>query len=540
MTALLSFPLALLLTTVLLPLCIRYAEVLGLMDSPAAQRKVHTTRIPRSGGLAIALGSLVASVYWMSLDPGLVPLFASLMVILISGLLDDLLDLTSAQKLAAQTLAAVVFLAAYGGFHQIPFFALDSAPLWLCCASTFVFLVGVTNAINLSDGLDGLAAGNSLLSLGMLALLAFQVGETDEVVLALALAGGLLGFLRFNTHPARLFMGDTGAQFLGFSAAALTVIILQQDTLPVSPVLPLLLFGLPILDTFTVMSARALRGRPILQADRTHLHHQFLRLGLKHYEVVALLYMLQAISVGLAYILRYQSDAALFAVYAGYCAAVLGFIVWARAAGWHAHYNGHAQPERRNLWLRQFTWYHEHTAKVLAAGAAVFLLGSALRSDHLSAAVGDLAISAAGLLTAAWIYFRDNPTFVCRLICFFSAIAVIYGSQFQAAPEPTLQVVGDAFVIGLGVALAFAIRMTRKTLFHLDNQDYLVLFIIAVVPFLPLPGLDGSQATRVALRLAVVLYACEYVASKGGGSRWVINGAGLASLALLGMHTGWT
>lgn len=531
MSVLLSFVLALLLTTVLLPLCIRIAAPLGLIDSPTPARKTHTGQIPRSGGLAIAAGSLVAAVYWVPFDSGLLLLFVAVLVILVFGLADDLLELDSLQKLIGQAIGAVILIGAYGAFPDLPFFALGEAPFWLATVTTFVFVVGVTNAINLSDGLDGLAAGNSLLSLGLLAVLAAQAGETNYVVMALALAGGLLGFLRFNTHPARLFMGDAGSQFLGFSAVALALLVMQQDTLPVSPVLPLLLFGLPILDTMTVVGARTLHGRPILKADRSHLHHQFLRLGFKHYEVVAIMYGLQAIIVGLAYLLRYSADVLLLAVYAGYCATVIGFIAWAKSASWRAHSNGQSL-ERRNLWLRKLEWYHLHTAKVLGAAAGAFLLVCGAWNAPHSAGVGDIAMISAALLGAAWLYFRDNPTFVCRLITFVAAVFIVYVS-LVAASQPVFNLLADLYIAGLAAALMLAIRMTRRDLFHLDNQDYLVLFIVAAVPFLPFDEFDGIQVARVALRFAVLLYACEYVASKGQGSRLLLNVCGIGSLLLL-------
>jgi UDP-GlcNAc:undecaprenyl-phosphate GlcNAc-1-phosphate transferase len=402
---------------------------------------------------------------------------------------------------------------------------------------TFAFIVGVTNAVNLSDGLDGLAAGNSLLSFVLLAVLAAEIGHVDYVVLALATAGGLLGFLRFNTHPARLFMGDSGSQFLGFTGAALAVLILREESMPYSAMLPVLIFGLPILDTLSVMAVRKLRGRPMFKADRSHLHHQLLALGLKHYEVVAVLYVLQGIVVLLAYQFRYASDLTLLMTYGAFCAAVLGGILACRLAGWRAHAPSDAVTERRNLWLRN-EWYHYHTAKVLGALVAALFLGGAVYAAGFSAGatedVADLALVTAAALGAAAIWFRGNPEFVGRLVTFVVAAFALYGFLFGLAERPELNLAIDAYFVLLALLLALAIRVTRKSQFHLDTQDYLVLFIVAVVPFLPIAEFDGLVMARAVLRAAVLLYACEYVVTKGGGSRWLLTGAGIVSLAILG------
>jgi UDP-GlcNAc:undecaprenyl-phosphate GlcNAc-1-phosphate transferase len=536
MAVILSFALALFVTTVLLPLCRRYAPAIGLVDTPGAERKVHAESIPRSGGIAIVVGALVAAVMWLPDDATYLPLAGCLGVVIVFGLLDDLHDLRHGVKFIGQAIAAAWFLFAFGGVSQLPFFALDAAPQWLCLLLSFLFLVGVTNGVNLSDGLDGLAAGNSLLSLGLLALLAAQIDEPGYVVIALSVAGGLLGFLRFNTHPASVFMGDTGSQFIGFAAAALTLLIMQDPAMPVSPMLPVLIFGLPILDTLSVMGVRLVRGRPMFQADKSHLHHQFLNMGFKHFEAVAILYALQALVVGLAYLVRFQSDGLVLSAYGAYCFLVLGFLMWARLANWQvrARSNGGGHVERRNLWLRQFDWYHQHTAKVLSAGIAVFFLASAWYLRGASDQLANIALVSAAVLAVAWLYFREQPAFVSRLICFTASAFVVYGFLFHTGVRPVFNLAADVYIAGLAVALFLAIRMTRRSLFHLDNQDYLVLLIVALVPFLPLAEFDGTLVARVVLRLAVLLYACEFVITKGGKTKWIINGAGIGSLVMMG------
>jgi len=537
-SVLLGFALALFLTTIVLPLCLRYSRQLGLIDAPSSDRKVHLEAIPRSGGVAIVIGTVVAASLWMPFDSTYLPLFAAIGVVVLTGYLDDRFDLTGKQKLAGQTIAALLLVYAYAGFTQVPFLPMDSAPPWLLMGWTLLFLVGVTNAVNLSDGLDGLAAGNTLLALVFLAVLGMESNESALTVLALALSGGLLGFLRFNTHPARLFMGDTGSQFLGFTAAAVTVLLLQEEATPVSALLPLLIFGLPILDTVSVMVIRWARGRPVFKADRSHLHHQLLRLGFKHYEVVAILYALQAIILTLAYVLRYQADIVLLLVYLAFCGVVFGAIVVARLGGLSIRAGGGADgalKERRNVWLRQLGWYYEHTAKVLAAGAGLLFVACALVVPPSDPLLGTVALVTAGVLTIIWMFYRQAPEAITRLVASAAAAFALYGLLItpDVATEWTLAL--DLYLTILVSLLVLAIRMTRKALFHLDTQDFLVLFIVILVPFLPLETFDSRLVAKAALRGIAVLYVCEYVVTKGNGSRLVLGVAAIMSLWITGL-----
>ncbi len=536
MAVTLSFALALFVTTVLLPVCRRYAPELGLMDVAGIQRKIHTSSIPRSGGIAIVLGAVIAAVVWMPPDAYYVPLAASVAIVIVFGLLDDLRDLPHYTKLVGQVMAASVFLWAYGYAPQAPFFALDSAPEWVCLGFSFAFIVGVTNGVNLSDGLDGLAAGNSLLSLCLLALFAAQTAETGLLVLALTVAGGLMGFLRFNTHPASVFMGDTGSQFLGFTAAALALLIMQQESLPLSPVVPVLIFGLPILDTVAVMGVRLATRRPLFQADRNHLHHQLLDLGFKHYEVVAILYGLQAVIVSLAYFLRYESDVLVLGVYVAYCATVIGAVFGARAARWRIRPHGpnEAVVERRNVWLRRLSWYQANSARILSAGMSVWLLASTTYLGAPHRQVAHMALVSIMLLATVWIYLDSQPKLVARLITFTASAFAVYIGSSDPENGKVFGWAMDAYLLVLAAALLLAIRMTRRSLFHLDNQDYLVLLIVALAPFIPLESLDGGGVARAVLRLVVLLYVCEYIATKGRKTRTFANVAGLGSLAVIG------
>ena len=535
MTSVLSFVLALLMTTALIPVCRRYASHVGLVDEPGQKRRVHTQVIPRSGGIAIVLGALIAAAVWLPSYQHYLPFIGCICIIAFFGLLDDLTELPSSIKFVGQLIAAFWFIYAYGGITQLPFFPLDSAPTALCLFLSFMFLLGITNAVNLSDGLDGLAAGNSLLSLGLLAVFAAQIGEVGYLVLALTATGGLLGFLRFNTHPASIFMGDTGSQFIGFTAAALTILLLQTDSLPVSPMLPVLIFGLPILDTLSVMGVRLVRGRPMFKADRSHLHHQLLEMGFQHYQVVAILYSLQAVVVGLAYFLRYESDLLILATYLAFCAVVLSLILWGRLSRWRSRAS---QPEtqiieRRNLWLRKLEWYHLHTAKVLAVAVSVFFVAGAWSLDILPKEISQLALITAAVLLAIQLLIRkeENMALVSRLTCFTVTAFLVYGLFGDAGANSQQNLAIDLYLVSVAAALFLAIRVTRKHRFRLDNQDYLVLLLVGLAPLVLLEQFEGAMITRSVLRLAILVYACEYVASKGRHTRPALERGGARQFA---------
>ena len=199
---------------------------------------------------------------------------------------------------------------------------------------TVFALVGAINAVNHSDGLDGLAAGECMLSLIALATLGFLAGSTLVMGLALAAVGGLLGFLRYNSHPARVFMGDSGSQVLGFTVAFLTIYLTQVADTALSAALPLLLLGVPIADILAVLYQRIAGGMNWFKASRNHVHHRLLDLGFRHYETVIIIYSIQASLVVSAVLLRYQSDSTIAAVYLLVAAALFAVLTLAERSGW--------------------------------------------------------------------------------------------------------------------------------------------------------------------------------------------------------------
>ncbi len=322
------------ITVSLIPVMTRLAARFQFVDVPD-QRKVHDIPVPRIGGLAIALGAFVPVIFWITADGFVRAYLIGAGALVIFGLLDDLKGLGYKAKFGGQLLAALVVVF-YGGVKIASLGTLlrgvAQMPDWFAVTLTLFAIVGVTNAINLSDGLDGLAGGISLLGFCCIGYLAYLAGNNIVILLSLSLGGAIFGFLRFNTHPASLFMGDTGSQLLGFSAVVFAIKITQGDT-PLSPVLPLIILGFPVLDTLTVMVERVREGRPPFSPDKNHFHHRLMRLGMSHTEAVFSIYVIQAMMIVSAILFKYYSDWALLISYTAFSTLIIGAFVAADRAG---------------------------------------------------------------------------------------------------------------------------------------------------------------------------------------------------------------
>jgi len=279
-----------------------YATKRGWVSGPQLDRHVHTTSVPRLGGVAI-FGSFVvvaslATLFakWAGL-PFLLPartllsIFGSALIIFLLGLYDDLHVVGPYWKFGVQALAAVFLYIGGVGVHQLDFFSAGRAlrtavdlPL------TVVWVLLITNAFNLIDGLDGLAAGSAFFSTIVVFVISLFVPNATVTLLTIALAGVILGFLRFNFHPASIFLGDSGSMFIGFILAALALAGSEKVPTMIAVAIPVISFGFPILDVTLAVTRRFLGGKPIFAGDRDHIHHKLLKRGLSQRAAVLVLY----------------------------------------------------------------------------------------------------------------------------------------------------------------------------------------------------------------------------------------------------------
>jgi len=285
-------------------------------------RHVHERPISHIGGIAIFLSmiSLVLPVLFLSnvigdafrnILPQLIVLLSAGCFIFIVGLVDDLKTkgLRAGTKFLAQIAAALAICTAGIRIESVVvgnWFTLDFG--WFSWPLTLLWIIGITNAINLSDGLDGLAAGISAIACGVIAVFAVYSGQVVMAILMLAMLGSLTGFLFFNFSPAKIFMGDCGSMFLGFTIASSSVLCSAKSSAMVGLALPMLALGIPIFDTLFSMLRRYLERRSIFSADRRHFHHRLIDLGLKQHHVVITIYVLTLIFAGLGMFMMVARD----------------------------------------------------------------------------------------------------------------------------------------------------------------------------------------------------------------------------------------
>ena len=299
----LAFAVAVGTALIVTPLVIKFAFKTGAVDIPDA-RKVHKFPIPRIGGLGIYLAfivSIIFSVFAAGIGGEtlreIIGLTLSGSLIVALGLVDDYKNLPAKVKLFGQIVAACVLV--FGFDVRIDFI---TDPLgdyiyleWLAIPATIFWIVGLTNTINLIDGLDGLAAGVSAIASVTILLVALKQNFLLVTFLTAALAGASAGFLFYNSHPAKIFMGDSGSMFFGFMLAGISVIGAVKSTATITLIVPILALGLPILDTTFAIVRRYRGGKPIFQPDKGHLHHRLLSLGFTHKQAVLLMYVISAI-----------------------------------------------------------------------------------------------------------------------------------------------------------------------------------------------------------------------------------------------------
>ena len=279
------------------------AKKTGAMDAPDP-RKVHKRPVPRIGGLGIYLGFLAAMIVVLSyvpIAPDVAFELEGLMVggtlIVALGLVDDYTNLPAKVKLVGQIVAAAVLVIGFDvriDFITDPFG--DYLFLeWLAIPATLFWIVGLTNTVNLIDGLDGLAAGVATIASITIFLVALQQGIMFVAVFTAAIAGAAIGFLYYNFNPARIFMGDSGSMFLGYMLAGISVIGAVKSAATIALIVPILALGLPILDTTFAIVRRYRGGVPIFKPDKGHLHHRLLDLGFTQRQAVLLMYVISAL-----------------------------------------------------------------------------------------------------------------------------------------------------------------------------------------------------------------------------------------------------
>ena len=293
---------ALVVSFLMTPVVKSFAYKVGAIDVPKDARRMHHKPIPRLGGLAIFAGFMVSILLFVDirLNPQMQSILLGAVIIVVLGVVDDIMALPAKLKFVVQIAAALIpalngvsiqALSNPNIFSGNAYWVLD----WLSIPITVLWIVGITNAVNLIDGLDGLANGVSAISAATVLVIALICSETQVAIVMAALVGACVGFLPYNLNPAKMFMGDTGATFLGFILATMSIQGLFKFYAVISFAVPFLILGLPIFDTAFAMIRRVAHGQSPMHADRGHIHHRLIDMGLNQKQAVATLYVISAI-----------------------------------------------------------------------------------------------------------------------------------------------------------------------------------------------------------------------------------------------------
>ncbi len=309
-----AFAVAGVLSFILSPVAKHIAHKIGAIDIPKDDRRMHKEPIPRLGGLAVFFAFLIAVIVLVPVGRELQGVLLGALVIVVLGVIDDAVSLPAKLKFLVQIFAAVIVvlhgvridvISNINIFSNSPYISLGfwSAPV------TVIWIVAITNAVNLIDGLDGLSVGICTIASLSLLVIAAIVSEFNIMIMTAAVAGACIGFLPYNINPAKMFVGDTGATFLGFILATLSVQGMFKTYAILSFAAPFLILGLPIFDTVFAICRRLLQGQSPMHADRGHVHHRLIDMGFSQRQTVLILYLVSGV-LGIAAVLLASSGAA--------------------------------------------------------------------------------------------------------------------------------------------------------------------------------------------------------------------------------------
>jgi len=503
----------------LTPVLMRNAAAIGVMDEPN-ERKVHSSSIPRIGGVAMVLATIVPLLIWLPFEARYIAICSAIMVIFLFGFWDDRRELSYKIKFAGQILASVIVVIGGGLFiRELPFgddFSLSAPFLY---GITIFFLVGITNAMNMTDGLDGLAGGATLLSFGLIAVLSIQSDAPNVLLITAAVVGGVLGFLRFNSHPAIVFMGDTGSQFLGFILGLESIMLTQYADPTLSKSLPLLILGLPLFDTLIVMLLRIKQGHSPFHADKNHLHHRLLDLGLSHFQAVVALYLMQSAFMISAYFLAYSHDLLPLFTFIGYGVFIIMFLWFfentkMKLSSWESI-----------VWLKGFTFTVKKSvpSAILSANEvpalmfSIFILGALVKPDVIQRLTPDVMVLIALIFVGSICTFFAHPGDAYYRIIFatFSALLVYLGIPVESYPPVSLH---EVFDVGVVTALVFwlVLNIYNGEVGDIKASpfDILIILLLLVMPVISGVGGEVRLYSFALVKFIVLLYTFEILISK--------------------------
>ena len=515
-----AFLISTFIALILTPALMRHAVSIGVIDEPN-ERKVHNSAIPRIGGVAMVLATIVPLILWLPLEVPYIAICSSILVIFIFGFWDDRKELSYKIKFSGQMLAASIVV--IGGkiyIKELPLPEYINLGTPLLYGLTIFFLVGITNAMNMTDGLDGLAGGITLLSFCVIAVLSIGSDSPYVLLITVAVVGGVLGFLRFNSHPAIVFMGDTGSQFLGFVLGLEAIMLTQFDgDYSFSQSLPLLILGLPLLDTLLVILVRIKQGKSPFHADNNHIHHRLLKLGLNHYQAVATLYLMQTVFVLSAYYMAYSEDMLPFYVFCFYGFVIVA-IFWLieNSKITLLHYVPYSYFKKNSvLIVRNIPLKAIVSAPVPAVICTIVVLSVLVNPDVSSRLSPDIAALSLLLLLSSFYFFfvRYGDTYYRVIFATFSALLVYLAPHFGESNTFSLYGIFEFTIFfSLVIWLALNVYIGDVGSFKTNPFDILIILVLLVMPFLIDVGDEIKSYVLMLVKFIIILYSFELLISK--------------------------
>lgn len=520
------------LSVLLVPPVSRLAVRVGGVDLPA-ERRVHDRAVPRLGGVAIVCAFLFTTMLLVEMDRAVRGVLIGGLFTFSVGLIDDLAGLPPRHKFLGQ-LAAVTFAVLYGGVHLSSLGNLFGIPVTLgplAIPFTVIAVVGVTNAINLSDGLDGLAAGISIIGLLPMGILAFRAENYHLVALIAVLIGATAGFIRYNTHPATIFMGDSGSLFLGFCLGMISVQLVVEGEGRVSPLSPLLILSVPIVDTLMVMVRRRMEGKSIAAPDKTHFHHHLLNLLASHRLSVQIIYGVCYLVALCAILMQGKSDEAHLSVFCVVVIAMYGGLHLARRAE-----GRRVGPPGGVIALRERIVVYARRLRIVIKSLLALILTLPL------GIVPILPVEAAWGAMGAGI----GMLFLCRLeagrwwaqwlmnIISLSAIVAVdhYGRMIYLGEFPFVFLSHGLFALLFILVAVKTLLRNRYDELMVDPFEYFLFFLLIGVTLLPAEISIRFHLVSAVAKSVLFLWALRLVREKSGAidPRLVRVAAGVALL----------
>jgi len=484
----------------------------------------------------MTLGAFIPIFLWAPFDNFVKSLIVGSGILVIFGIVDDMLNISFRIKLAGQILAGLIVVL-YGGLAIDHLGIITPSglflPDWVSIPLTIVIIVTATNAVNFSDGLDGLAGGLTLITFLCIGYLSYLYSFQAYEIISLAMVGAIFGLLRFNTYPAIVFMGDSGSQLLGFVAITISL-ALTKTSGQLSLALVPLIIGIPLVDALFVIVQRIFEGRSPFLADKCHLHHKLMKLGHYHSESVLVIYLLHSMLVCMAFIFRFKSAWFLSSLYILYSGFILAVIFIADRKGWQLKrydiidiiIKGKIRELRKKNVLIKIAF------KTVEIGFIFLLIFNCFLplNIHIYFSLFTTVLLIMVILTRQ--FKKDWVSKLLDMTVFILIPFLVYFSEKNVGYLVDTFLI-KAYNISFGILFVFVIltlKFTRRSGFKPNPMDFLLVFIALVVPNLPDPNIREWQMGLIAAKIIVFFFSYEIIK---GELRFELKNLEIASIAVL-------